>query len=78
MLDRANNQIRDLMSKVNRVEPENERLRSVERDYYRVCRVIGKERVDEIVTTVKEHEISAREQEVTAWKSRQATRDCTR
>ena len=58
MLDRANNQIRDLTGKVNRLEPENERLRSVERDYRRLRRHLGGERADDIINTVKAQEIT--------------------
>ena len=32
MLDRANNQIRDLSGRINRLEPKNERLREIDRD----------------------------------------------
>ena len=58
MLDRANNQIRDLTGRVNRLEPENERLRGVERDYSRLRRHLGSERADEIINTVKAQEIA--------------------
>ena len=66
MLDRANNQIRDLTSKVNRLEPENERLRGVERDYDCVRRALGFECVDKIVSAVKEQETAYRELETAA------------
>ena len=56
MLDRANNQVRDLTSRVNRLEPENERLRGVERDYSYLRRHLGGERADEIINTVKAKE----------------------
>ncbi|MDR2546356.1 MAG: plasmid recombination protein [Lachnospiraceae bacterium] len=58
MLDRANKQIQDLTSRVNRLEPENERLRGVEKEYSRVRRYLGGERTDEIVKTVKTQEIA--------------------
>jgi hypothetical protein len=61
LLDRANNQIRDLTSRVNRLEPENERLRGVERDYGRLQRHFGSERTDEIINTVKSQEIAERQ-----------------
>jgi len=64
MLDRANNQIRDLTGRVNRLEPENERLRSVERDYNRVRRVLGSERANEIVWVAKEQESIDKEKEI--------------
>jgi archaellum component FlaC len=61
MLDRANNQIRDLTGRVNRLEPENERLRGVEHDYGRLRRHLGSERMDEIINTVKAQEIAERQ-----------------
>ena len=61
MLDRANNQIRDLTGRVNRLEAENERLRGVERDYARIRLHFGGERVDEMINEVKAHEIDERQ-----------------
>jgi len=61
MLDRANSQIRDLTGRVTRLEPENERLRGVERDYGRIRRILGDERVNEIVGVAKEQEIADRQ-----------------
>ena len=61
MLDRANNQIRDLTSRVNRLEPENERLRGVERDYGRLQQHLGGERTEEIINTVKAQEIAEKQ-----------------
>ncbi|MCL2165272.1 MAG: hypothetical protein FWH55_13015, partial [Oscillospiraceae bacterium] len=58
MLDRANNQIRDLTGRVNSLEPENERLRGVECDYGRLRRHLGSERTDGIINTVKAQEIA--------------------
>jgi len=55
-LDRANNQVRSLTDKVKKLEPENERLRGVERDYGRLRRHLGGERADEIVKEVKAQE----------------------
>ena len=60
-LERANRQIWTLSERVNSLEPENERLRGVERDYGRLCRGLGAERVDEVVREVKELEIAARQ-----------------
>ena len=57
MLDRANNQIRDLTGRVNRLEPENERLLDVERDYGRIRRHLGGARTDEIINDVKAQEV---------------------
>ena len=70
MLDRANNQIRDLTSRVNRLEPENERLRGIERDYCRIRRVLGAERTDELVNTAKVQEAVDKEREIVARKQR--------
>ena len=70
-LDRANNQIRNLTNKVNKLEPDNERLCNIERDYNRVRRVLGVERVDELVRAAKEQESVAREREIAARKVRQ-------
>jgi len=58
MLERANNQIRDLTGRVNRLEPENERLRSIERDYNRIRLHLGGERADEVISLVKVQEIA--------------------
>ena len=61
MLDRANNQIRDLTGRVNRLEPENERLRGVESDYSRLRRHLGSVRADEMINTVMIQEIAEQE-----------------
>jgi hypothetical protein len=58
MLDRANNQIRDLTGKVNRLEPENERLRGVERDYNRINRYLGHGHVEKMIDEIKAQEIA--------------------
>jgi len=55
-LNRANNQIWSLSDRINKLEPENNRLRGVERDYNRVRVVLGGERVDKLVASVKEQE----------------------
>jgi len=60
MLERANSQIRDLTGRVNRIEPENARLRSVELDYGRLRRHFANERTDEILCDVKAQEIEER------------------
>jgi len=49
MLDRANNQIRDLTGRINKLEPENERLRGIERDYSRLRRHLGDDRIIEVI-----------------------------
>jgi Fe2+ transport system protein B len=61
MLDRANNQIRDLTGRVNKLEPENERLRDVEQDYARIRRHFGSERTDEIINMIKEQEVAEKQ-----------------
>jgi hypothetical protein len=55
-LDQANSKTKSLTDKIKKLEPENERLRVVERDYKSVERVLGKERVEEIISAVKEKE----------------------
>ena len=71
-LDRANNQIRSLSDRIKRLEPENERLRSVERDYSRLREYLGKDRSDEIINEVRAREVAERSTH-TDW-----TRDNTR
>ena len=58
MLDRANNQIWCLSDRIKKLEPENERLHGIERDYNRVRRYIGGERTDEIIDEVITQEIA--------------------
>ena len=60
-LDCANDQIRSLSNRVKKLEPENERLRSVERDYGRLQRYFGCERTDEIINTVTTQEITEKQ-----------------
>ena len=60
-LDRTTKQAWALSERVSRLEPENERLRGVERDYGRLCRGLGAERVDEIIGAVKEQEAAERQ-----------------
>jgi len=60
MLDRANNQIRDLTGRVTRLEPENERLRGVERDYNRISRYLGHGHVEKMIDEIKAQEIAER------------------
>ena len=69
-LDRANNRIRDMYREITKLEPENERLRGVERDYSRVRRVLGGEHVDELVSVAIEHEAAEKEREISTRKSR--------
>ena len=52
-LDQANSKIKSLAAKIKKLEPENERLRDVERNYNTVERVLGKERVDKIISAEK-------------------------
>jgi predicted nuclease with TOPRIM domain len=61
MLDRANSQIRDLTGRVKKLEPENERLRGVERDYSRLRRHLGNELADEIINTAKAQEVAEKQ-----------------
>ena len=63
LLDRANEQIRSLSDRVKKLEPENERLRVIERDYSRVRRYLGKEHTDEIINKVKTQEIIEKQQQ---------------
>ena len=49
-----------LSESVSRLEPENERMRGIERYNGRICRGLGAERVDEIVGAVKEKEAAER------------------
>ena len=63
MLERANNQIRDLTGRVNRLEPENERLRDVEKDYNRIRRYLGHGHVDKMIDEIKAQEIAERKRQ---------------
>ena len=58
MLDRANSQIRELTRRVSRLEPENERLRGVERDYNRISRYLGHGHVEKMIDEIKAQEIA--------------------
>ena len=58
---RANDQIRDLCSKVEKLEPENEQLRSDKQDYERLRRCLGGERADKMIAEVKTQEIAERQ-----------------
>jgi len=64
MLDRANSQIRDLTGRVNRLEPENERLRGVERDYNRISRYLGHGHVEKMIDEIKAQEVAERKPRV--------------
>ena len=57
----ANNQIWDLSDQIKRLEPENERLRSVKKDFDRLRQHLGGERVDvdEMISAVKAQETAA-------------------
>jgi len=55
--------MRSLTKRINKLEPENERLRGIENDYSRIRRVLGSERVNELVSTAKAQENAARELE---------------
>jgi len=59
-LDRANTKIQTLSERISRLEPENGRLLGVECDYIRLRRVLGGDRVDELVNMAKELEIEER------------------
>jgi len=76
-LDRANNRIRDMYSQITKLEPENERLRDVERDYRRIRHVLGGERVEELVNTAIKHEAAVKEREIAA-RNQRYNRDCVR
>jgi hypothetical protein len=69
-LERANTQIRSLSDRLQKLEPENERLRGVERDYSRVRRTLGAERMDELVIAAKAQETAEKEREIVARKQR--------
>ncbi|MCL2811501.1 MAG: plasmid recombination protein [Clostridia bacterium] len=55
-LGRANGEILSLSAQVKKMEPENERLRGVEKDYRRLRNVLGDRRVDELVNEARERE----------------------
>jgi hypothetical protein len=79
-LDRANDQIRSLHGKVQKLEPENERLRGVEKDYGRLRRHLGGERTDSIVNEVKAQEAKeiAERQAIPQQRIRQKSRSYVR
>ena len=56
-LDRANKQIENLNRRINKLEPENDRLKGVERNYYRIERMVGKEQVDTIINKAVDQEL---------------------
>ena len=57
-LERANHQVWDLTDRIKKLEPENERLRSVEQDYGRIRQHLGGERADEMIKEVKAQEVA--------------------
>jgi len=60
-LNQANNQIWNLSDRIKKLEPENERLHSVERNFGRLSRFLGDEQVEDIINEVKVEEINERE-----------------
>ncbi|MCL2250030.1 MAG: plasmid recombination protein [Oscillospiraceae bacterium] len=60
-LSRANGQIANLSARLSKLEPEHKRLQSVERDYDRVRRVLGDERVNVALRTAKVQELEISE-----------------
>ena len=73
MLDRANNQIRDLTGRINKLEPENERLSGIARDYGRLRQYMGSERADEIISNVKAQGIAEQQaQQQAQWEIRRS------
>ena len=63
-LDQTNRRISDLSVWVKKLEPENERLRGIEKDYRRLRNVLGNRRVDELLHEAKEREIAARKPQI--------------
>jgi chromosome segregation ATPase len=63
-LDRANGQVLSLSGQVAKLEPENERLRGVEKNYSRLRNVLGSRRVDDLVSEAIEQEIVARKPQI--------------
>ena len=56
-LERANRVVWDLSEKLNRLKPEYERLRGIEKDYGRVRQALGAKNVDEIVCEAEAQEL---------------------
>jgi len=61
VIERTRNQMWSLTERINKLELENERLRGIERDYSRVRRVLGSERINELASTAKAQENAARD-----------------
>lgn len=55
-LNRANTQVRNLSSEIERYREDNEWLRGVEKDYGRLRRGLGDNKADEIIGSVKAQE----------------------
>jgi hypothetical protein len=66
-----------MSDRIKKLEPENERLRGVERDYTCIRRVLGCERMDNLITMAKEQEAVAKEHEIVERKQR-SSRDYAR
>jgi len=60
VIERTRNQMWSLTERINKLEPENERLRGIEHDYSRIRRALGSERVNELVSIAKAQENAAR------------------
>jgi regulator of replication initiation timing len=63
-LDRANGQVQGLSKQIEKLVPENERLRGVEKNYSRLRNVLGGKRVDEMVHEARKQEIVARKPQI--------------
>ena len=61
VIERTRNQVWDLTERVKKLEPENDRLRGIERDFNRVRRVLGGKRVDEVINAAQKQELVAEE-----------------
>jgi len=70
-LERANNQIWNLSNRIEKLEPENERLRGVEQDYGRVRWHLGGERADKMIAEVKAQEIAEKQAQQQHYQSKQ-------
>jgi len=70
VIERTRTQVWSLTERINKLEPENERLCEVERDYSRIQRVLGSERVKELVSTAIAQENTTKELELAAKKKR--------
>jgi hypothetical protein len=66
-----------MSDRIKKLEPENERLHSIECDYTHIRRVLGCERMDNLITMAKEEEAVAKEHEIAERKQR-SSRDYAR